>query len=197
MTEKLDKMSTMGLINEYIDVTQWMDNLSLMEPDPESAHSKEWLDDFNAASTKFEKIQIVIKNKISKVDKFVVNLSTKEHLIDAEVEAYKDEIHRLRSRKTALENLKKFFNEYLLPIVVGELGKDGVWETDIARYKLYETFGAVEVDIDTVNEAFKKVEIKETIDRAKARKVAMSHAKAGKPLPEGITIKKVKRVRRS
>ena len=197
MANNLTKMTTMELVNEYIDVHQWMSNLSLLEPDPESAHSDEWQDDFNNASTSLKNVQRIIREKITKVDKFVVNLSKKEHLIDAEIEAYKDEIDRLKNRKSSLEGLKKFFNEYLLPIVVMELGKDGVWETNIARYKLYETYGGVDIDPDVISDDYKKVEIKESIDRAKARKIAMSHDKAGKELPAGITIKKIKRVRRS
>ena len=127
-----------------------------------------------------------------------MELNKKEHLIDAEVEALKDEIDRLKSRRRGLVRTKDFFNKSLLPAVIMEIGNDdGVYETDTARYKLYETFGPVDVDPYNISDDFKKVEIVEKLDKVKARKAAIAAFNAEKDMPEGITIKKVKRVKRS
>jgi hypothetical protein len=98
-------------------------------------------------------------------------------------------------------------------MLIEELGdENGVLETDTARYKLYETFGSVIVtdqdkvpedfikivtDQDKVPEDFIKTKITQSIDKAKARKVCMQLVKDNAELPEGLTITKVKRVKRS
>ena len=139
-----------------------------------------------------------VRTKIQNVDYFMMELNKKEHLIDAEVEALKDEIDRLKSRRRGLVRTKDFFNKSLLPAVIMEIGNDdGVYETDTARYKLYETFGPVDVDPHSISDDFKKVEIVEKLDKVKARKAAIAAFNAEKDMPEGITIKKVKRVKRS
>ena len=80
------------------------------------------------------------------IDYFMVDIYRKMHLIDAEVEALTKEIQRLKTRRRATNSLKDYFNKTLIPMVVEELGDDnGVYETDTARYKLYETFGPVAV----------------------------------------------------
>ena len=86
----------------------------------------------------------------------------------------------------------------MLPAVIMEIGdQDGVYETDTARYKLYETFGPVDVDPHTISNDFKKVEIIEKLDKVKARKAAISAFNAEKEMPRGINIRKVKRVKRT
>ena len=75
--------------------------------------------------------------------------------------------------------------------------EDGVYETNTARYKLYETFGPVDVDPHSISDDFKKVEIVEKLDKVKARKAAIAAFNSEKDMPEGINIKKVKRVKRS
>jgi hypothetical protein len=139
-----------------------------------------------------------VKNKIQNVDYFMVELNRKEYLIDAEVESLKDEIDRLKSRRRGLKRTQDFFNRILLPAVIEEIGnEDGVYETDTARYKLYESFGPVDVDPQTISNDFKKVEIVESLDKVKARKAAISAFNKDKDMPVGINIAKVKRVKRS
>jgi hypothetical protein len=78
-------------------------------------------------------------------------------------------------------------------MVIEEVGKDGVYETDTARYKLYETFGPVGItDENKIPNEYKKVTMVESIDKKKAR----TDLVAGVDIP-GFTIWKVKRVRRS
>ena len=140
-----------------------------------------------------------IKLKADNIDRFVMELNRRDSLIDAEVETLKDEIERLRNRKNALHQTKTYMNSVLIPFIVEELGdEDGVFETDIARYKLYETFGQLVVlDPEKVPDDFIKTEIIQKVDKAKARKACMSLYKNHKEMPDGLEIKRVKRVRRS
>lgn len=144
-------------------------------------------------------VQQKIKDKSNSIDYFSQNLKEREYLIDAEIEAYKSEIDRLRRRKGALNDTANYLNNVLLPLLVEEIGNDdGVLETDTARYKLYETFGSVVItDQNALPDDFIKTEIVQKVDKAKLRKACMSLAKDNKDLPDGASITKVKRVRRS
>lgn len=134
-----------------------------------------------------------ISRKVDGIDHFMVNIDRKVHLIDAEIEALKKEQLRLSVRRKATESLKKYFNETLIPMVIQEVGTDGVYETDTARYKLYETYGPVAVtDVTALNSEYKYYKHEERIDKKLLRK----HLTSGVEVP-GATIHKVKRVRRS
>ena len=135
-----------------------------------------------------------ISRKMDNIDYFMVDIDRKMHLIDAEVEALNKEIQRLKTRRRATNSLKDYFNKTLIPMVVEELGDDnGVYETDTARYKLYETFGPVAVvDDGLIPDEYKVVKMTESIDKKKARKDLTQ----GVDVP-GFFIEKVKRVRRS
>ena len=144
-------------------------------------------------------IQGKIKDKADSIDFFSQNIKEREYLIDAEIEAHKDEIARLRNRRNALTNTSDYLNKVLLPMLIEELGdENGVLETDTARYKLYETFGSVViVDQNALPDDFIKTEIVQKVDKSLLRKACMSLAKDGKDLPDGASITKVKRVKRS
>ena len=117
---------------------------------------------------------------------------------DKEIEALKDEVERLKNKRKGLERTKDYFNKQLLPAVILEVGNDdGVYETNTARYKLYETFGPVIIDAHMLSDDFKKVEIVEKLDKVKARKAAISAFNAGQDMPPGIDINKIKRVKRT
>lgn len=134
-----------------------------------------------------------ISRKVDGIDHFMVNIDRKMHLIDAEIEAVKKEQLRLSVRRKATESLKKYFNETLIPMVIQEVGTNGVYETDTSRYKLYETYGPVAITDDSIlDNEYKYVVENEKIDKKLLRK----HLTAGVEVP-GATIHKVKRVRRS
>jgi len=178
--------STKELVGELIDVEQ---QLSMSSEDEEGYA--------NLQDTQ-KQLQTQVKQKIQNVDHFMLELKKREHLIDAEVEALKDEIARLKTRRKGLERTNDFFNRQLLPAVIMEIGnEDGVYETATTRYKLYETFGPVFVDAHTVSDEFKKVEILEKLDKVKARKAAINAFNSGQDMPSGIEISKVKRVKRT
>ena len=182
--------TTKEIVGELIDVNQQME---LLEKNNDID-----MEEHKLLEEKRMTLHKQVRTKIQNVDYFMMELNKKEHLIDAEVEALKDEIDRLRSRRKGLERTKDFFNKNLLPAVIMEIGNDdGVYETDTARYKLYETFGPVDVDPHSISDDFKKVEIVEKLDKVKARKAAIAAFNSEKDMPEGINIKKVKRVKRS
>ena len=117
----LPKKTTRDLIGEYIDLDierQW-------EEDNEAQLEIE---------NKLEQVQGQIRKKVDGIDHFMLELSRREHLIDAEIEAIKSEQNRLRIRKKAVESMRDYFNKSLLPMVVEELGDDnGVYATGTAR----------------------------------------------------------------
>ena len=144
-------------------------------------------------------IQSKIKDKADGIDFFSQNIKEREYLLDAEIEAHKDEIARLRNRKSALTSTSDYLNKVLLPMLIEELGdENGVLETDTARYKLYETYGSVVIlDQNALPDDFIKTEIVQKVDKAKLRKACMSLAREQKDMPDGAEIRKVKRVKRS
>lgn len=177
--------TTKELVGELIDIEQQLEYA-------------EDIQEHEVLEVQQKQLQAQVKNKIENVDYFMVELNKKEHLIDAEVEALIDEVARLKTRRKGLERTKDYFNKQLLPAVILEIGnEDGVYETDTARYKLYETFGPVEIDPHMLSDDFKKVEIVEKLDKVKARKAAISAFNADEVMPEGINIKKIKRVKRT
>ena len=182
--------TTKELVGELIDVNQ---EIEYLEKLPELD-----MDSLKRLEEHRVTLHQQVKNKLDNVDYFMVELSKREHLIDAEVEALKDEIDRLKSRRRGLEKTMDYLNKTLLPAVILEIGNDdGVYETNTARYKLYETYGGVEIDPHAVSDDFKRIQIVEKLDKVKARKAAISAHKAGDNMPEGINITRVKRVKRT
>ena len=176
----MPKMTTRELIGEYIDLQVQIETKN--EDDiPHGLHEE------------VATIETQIKRKLDNIDTFMVGIEKKTHLIDAEITALNTEIKRLKLRKKATASLKKYFNETLIPMVIEEVGTNGAYETNTARYKLYETFGPVMIaNEDDIPNEYKKVEMVESLDKKKARKELTS----GVDIP-GFFIEKVKRVRRS
>ena len=182
--------TTKEIVGELIDVNQELEYLEQSNDLDIDKHKE-------LEETRLD-LHKQVKVKLDNVDYFMVELSKREHIIDAEIEHMKDEVARLKSRRKGLERTKDYFNKTLLPSVILEVGNDnGVYETNTARYKLYETFGSVMVDPHIVSDDFKKVEIVEKLDKVKARKAAISAFNAGQDMPPGIDITKVKRVKRT
>lgn len=173
------KETTRDLINEFIDV----------EIDKEKGIYP--TDDINY---KLSTVKGKIKKKTEGIDRYMVELNRKEHLIDAEIEAIKDEMNRLKFRRKAIESMKKYFNNELIPMIVEQLGdENGVYETNTARYKMYETWGPVVIhNEEIIPDEYRVIKQVESIDKLKAKE----QLKAGKSIP-GIGFYKVKRVRRS
>ena len=174
-----EKKTTRELIGDFIDL-----DMQLQYADEDEAL---------VLTSAMEVTKKDISRKVDGIDHFMLDIDRKQHLIDAEIEALKKEQQRLMVRRKATESLKKYFNETLIPMVIQEVGTDGVYETDTARYKLYETYGPVVITNEVmIPENYKYVKETEHIDK-KAMRTQMTQ---GVDIP-GARIAKVKRVRRS
>lgn len=173
------KKTTKELVGDFIDL-----DIQLQYADEEES---------KVLSSALEVTKKNISRKLDGIDHFMLDIDRKQHLIDAEIEALKKEQQRLSVRRKATESLKKYFNETLIPMVVQEVGTDGVYETDTARYKLYETYGPVAiVDEELVPDEYKLIKETKVIDKKAIRKKLTK----GETI-NGTFIGKVKRVRRS
>jgi hypothetical protein len=175
--------TTKDLVGEYIDI----------EIRKEYA---ETLEERDECDTALQTVQGQLRRKIKGIDHIVMEMDRKLALVVAEEDIISREITRLKRRKNAIKRSKGYFNEVLLPIVVKEVGVEGVFETDTAKYKLYETYGKVDVNEIECPKEYLKIKMVEDIDRKKARADAIAAHKEGKEIP-GIKIARVERVRRS
>ena len=72
-----------------------------------------------------------------------------------------------------------------------------MYETDTARYKLFRTWGPLELTGDQIDDQYIYTRSTEVIDKKKARADAISAKEEGNDLPSGFKINKVDRIRRS
>ena len=175
--------TTKEIIGNYIDLQV---DLMLADDNEEQLMIEE----------KISETESMMKKKVDNIDRFVVSIETKDSMIDAEINSLKKEINRLKNRKQACSNLKDFLNKQLLPAVVREMGNDGVFETNTAKYTLYKSYGKVEVNRELARD-YINIKLEEVIDKKKARKDAIEAAKRGEQLPTGLSIEKVDRIRRT
>lgn len=182
--------TTRELIMTYVDIQQ---DLEMVELLPEEEREQA-MHNLMEQSTR---LVVQIKNKADGIDKFLFELDRADKVLEAEHQALKNEIERLQRRRRATERTKKYFNETLLPMIVQECGTDGVFETNISRYKLYETYSGVDVCTQECDPKFIRTKIIEEPNKVEARKAAIEAMDKGEPLPKGITIYRVKRVKRS
>ena len=175
--------TTKEIIGNYIDLQV---DLMLADDNEEQLMIEE----------KISETESMMKKKVDNIDRFVVSIETKDSMIDAEINSLKKEINGLKNRKQACSNLKDFLNKQLLPAVVREMGNDGVFETNTAKYTLYKSYGKVEVNQELAKD-YINIKMEEVIDKKRARKDAIEAAKQGKQLPAGLSIEKIDRIRRS
>ena len=122
-------------------------------------------------------------------------MNKKTSLIDAEIKTYQDEIKRLRGRKNAIKKTEDYLNKDLIPMIIETAGNDGVFETETTRYKLFETWGPLEItNEESIDDKYKRYKVE--FDKKSARKDAIEMAESGMGIG-GFKIEKVKRVRRS
>ena len=187
---KNGKLTTRDLVETLIDLELETDLLQTSEIREEERE--------NMLVTINESIKTVknqIANKASGIDHMIVAMNKKASLIDAEIKSYMDEVKRLRNRKAAIKRTEEYFNKELLPMIVETAGNDRVFETDTTRYKLYQTWGALEVmDPDAIPDKYKRYKVE--IDKKGARKDVIDAAENGLGI-SGFKIEKTKRIRRS
>jgi hypothetical protein len=80
-------------------------------------------------------------------------------------------------------------------MIIETAGENGVFQTTTTRYKMYETWGPVEIiDEDAISDSYKRFKVE--IDKKKARKDAIDAAETGTGIA-GFKIEKTKTIRRS
>tara|TARA_Y100000361_G_scaffold227_2_gene202 strand:+ start:3675 stop:4235 length:561 start_codon:yes stop_codon:yes gene_type:complete len=137
----------------------------------------------------------LIAKKTSGIDHFIVEMNKRTNLIDAEIDTLMDEIKRLRNHKKAIKKTEEYFNKELIPMIVETAGNDGIFETSTTRYKLYETWGPIEVtNAEVIPDKYKRYKVE--IDKKGARKDIIEAAENGMGI-SGFSIQKTKRIRRS
>ena len=137
-----------------------------------------------------------LTEKVDSLDWFITELDRRIGAIYGEATSLKAEIDRLKRKKNSTMRVKKFVGDELLPMVCKTMGNNGIFETDTARYKLYETYGPVEVNTAICHKDFIKTEILVKPDKVLARKKAIEADKEGIHI-DGISIYKVEKVRRT
>ena len=181
------RVTTRDLIGVLIDQQCDRDMQKLIAPDD------------TAALVPFDKAIKEIKNQISKktsgIDYMIVEMNKSVNLIDAEIETHMDEVKRLRNRKASIKRTEDFFNKELLPMIIETAGNNGTFQTKTARYKMFESWGPIEIiDEEAIPDDYKRYKVE--IDKKAARKAAIEAAEDGQGI-SGFKIQKVKRVRRS
>ena len=182
-----NKPTTRDLIGTLIDLQIDRENQELLEPDNTKA--------LTTIDNAISELKKEISNKTSSIDYFMVEMSKNTNLIDAEIKTHMDEVKRLRNRKNAIKRTEDYLNKELLPMIINTAGNDGVFKTDTTKYKLYQTWGPVEViDEESVPDNYKRYKVE--IDKKKARQDIIKAAEDGMGI-SGFQIKKVDRIRRS
>ena len=140
-------------------------------------------------------VQKELAKKVDNIDHYILELNRQENLIDAEIQTLTTEIKRLRNRKNAINKTEDYFNKVLIPMIIKTLGEDGVLRTDTTRYKLYTTWGPIEVtNEDDVPDEYKRYKVE--IDKKGVRKKLIEAAENDLGIA-GFKIEKVERIRRS
>jgi len=137
-----------------------------------------------------------LTQKVDNLDWFITDLARRKGAVSGEIDALKSEVARLTRKKKAVDKVKTFVSDTLLPMVVKTMGNNGLFETETARYKLYEIYGPVEVDMENCHKDFVKTEILVKPDKALARKAAIEADKTGVHI-DGLSIEKKEKVRRT
>ncbi len=196
-----NKMTSSELIGEHIDLINekmMLENELLHRDQLSSSGLEETESEYKYVVNELTILQQTLKKKMDNIDKFMVNLNKRKHLIVGEIEAQTFEMTRLKKRKNAISSTLQYFNEHLLPSIIHEIGdKNGVFETNTARYKLYNSYGPVKIDEQSLGDDYKQVKMVDSINKTKARKDAIYAHKAGTQFPDGISIYQVEKVRRS
>ena len=144
-------------------------------------------------------IKVLEKQLVEKVDNinhFIVELKTRRELCNAEVTYYKEEIDRLKAKDAQIKSIDEYLTKVLLPNIIREVGKDNVLETPTTRFKLYQSFGKVEIDEGMCPREYIKIKQTEYVDKKQAREDAKKAYEKGEKIP-GINISKVDRIRRT
>ena len=178
--------TTRDLVNEYIDIEMELEHAEIAS---ENTLTKEEL------TEELVEVQTLLTKKVDGLDYYILELNRQENLIDAEIRTLTNEVKRLRSRKNAITKTEDYFNKVLIPMIIKTMGEDGVLRTDTTKYKLYTSWGPIEVtDEDAVPNEYKRYKVE--IDKKGVRKKLIEAAENNLGI-SGFKIERVERIRRS
>jgi len=181
--ELIDKYIETELEKDYAEMDSTLD-------DSEKAEIVQSLDE------SLEEQKAVLSRKVDQVDSFTLELSRQQGLIDGEIMSIRNELNRLLSRKKAIKRSEEYFKSVILPMIIETCGNDGILKTDSARYKLYDTWGPLEItDEEMIPDEYKRYKVE--IDKKKARKDVIAAKEEGNLGIAGFDINKKKRIRKS
>tara|TARA_Y100001938_G_scaffold55226_2_gene77042 strand:+ start:5024 stop:5593 length:570 start_codon:yes stop_codon:yes gene_type:complete len=184
------KLSSRDLIGSLIESELELDLISCSDMTEDERKNQ-----IAAIEQGVKEIKKELSNKVSGIDYFMLELNKKDNIIDAEIDTLMKEVKRLRTRKKAIKKTEDYMNKELLPMIVETAGENGVFNTNTTRYKLYETWGKLEViDEDAIQDKYKRYKVE--IDKKNARKDVIDAAENGMGI-SGFKIEKTKRIRRS
>lgn len=183
------KLTARDLLGSLIDLEQEKEYAEMLE----DSNEKEI--EIASIEQSIDTIKKQISNKIEGIDYFMVEMKREVGLVDAEIKSYNDEIKRLRLKKAAVKKTEDYFNKVLLPMIIETAGEDGVFRTKTSKYKMYETWGALEIiDEDAIPDQYKRYKVE--VDKKGARKDVIESTESGLGI-SGFKIEKTKRIRRS
>ena len=189
-----NKITTRDMIGALIDLENDLEYLEL-QFDPDNPSSSAVGDEIKITENKIAKLKSDIAQKTSNIDHFIMEMNKQAGLIDSEISTYGEEIKRLRMRKAAIKKTEDYFNKELIPMIIETAGTDNVFKTSTTRYKLYETWGPLEVtDPEEIPDKYKRYKVE--VDKKGARKDVIESTENGLGI-SGFRIQKTKRVRRS
>ena len=181
------KLTTRELVGTLIDLEQDLEFLKMTEEPSES--------EIESLEKSIQEVKSQMSNKVSGIDYMIVEMTRRSGLIQSEIQSYTDEVKRLRMKQKAIKKTEDYFNQVLLPMIIETAGNDNVFKTDTTKYKLYETWGALEIiDEDAILDKYKRYKVE--IDKKGARKDVIEAAENGMGI-SGFKITKAKRIRRS
>ncbi len=187
----MSKETSRDLVTNLIELELEKNYLELQEREDDTVYNIEIV----KIDKGIEEIKKSLANKASGIDHMILEMNKRRDLIDAEIGSLMKEVNRLRGRKNAIKRTEDYFNKNLIPMIIETAGNDNIFETKTTRYKLYKTWGPIEViNEDEVPDNYKRYKVE--IDKKGARKEIIEAAENGQGI-RGFKIEKVNRVRRS
>ena len=180
--------TTRELIDEFIDIENDLSNIGDGYDETNEA-------EVEALSNKLVVVKNEMQQKVDNIDRFSLELTKTENLLEAVVNTLRDELKRLNNKRKAIKKTKEFFNKQLLPAVIETMGNNGVFRTNTARYSMHDAWGPLEViDEEAIPDKYRRYKME--VDKAGARPDVITAAENDMGIA-GFKINKVKRIRRT
>lgn len=187
-----EKKTTRNLIDELIDVEEELDYQESFEYDSEMDIRREAAEKIKRLKEKKDLISHQIMQKADNIDKFMFNIEKRIGIYDGEIAVYMSELDTLRTGRRRIQKVKDYLGKTLLPLIIKTVGRNGIYETETAKYTLYETWGGLVIsDENKIPEQYKQLVTQ--IDKRILRKAIIG----GTVEADGAIVERVEAVRRS